>query len=72
MDYLPIQASAIPSERVFSSSSETMTKRQNRISPVFTKGWMTSMAQMAVDVDDDDVIDHIIGVIGDEEVNVSM
>lgn len=34
MDYLPIQASAVPCERVFSSGSETMTKRRNRISPV--------------------------------------
>jgi hypothetical protein len=33
MDYLPIQASAVPSERVFSSSSETDTVRRNRISP---------------------------------------
>lgn len=34
MDYLPIQASSVPSERVFSSSSETDTKRRNRIHPV--------------------------------------
>jgi hypothetical protein len=34
MDYLPIQASAVPSERVFSSSSETDTKKRNRIHPV--------------------------------------
>ena len=33
MDYLPIQASAVPCERVFSSSAETNTKKQNRISP---------------------------------------
>ncbi|KZT51672.1 hATC-domain-containing protein, partial [Calocera cornea HHB12733] len=33
MDYLPIQASAVPSERVFSSSKETDTKRRNRLSP---------------------------------------
>ena len=50
----------------------------------FMKGWMTSTTQMAVDVDDDDVlamivnnnidhkgldlyIDHVIGVIGNEE-----
>jgi hypothetical protein len=33
MDYLPIQASSVPCERVFSSSSETMTKRRNRIKP---------------------------------------
>jgi hAT family C-terminal dimerisation region len=34
MDYLPIQASAVPCERVFSSSSETYTKKRNRLSPV--------------------------------------
>jgi len=32
MDYLPIQASSVPCERVFSSSAETDTKRRNRIS----------------------------------------
>lgn len=34
MDYLPIQASAVPCERVFSSSVEMDTKRRNRISPL--------------------------------------
>jgi len=34
MDYLPIQASAVPSERVFSSSSETDTKKRKRIHPI--------------------------------------
>ena len=34
MDYLPIQASSVPCERVFSSSAETMTKCRNRISPI--------------------------------------
>jgi hypothetical protein len=33
MDYLPIQPSAVPCERVFSSSAETDTKKRNRISP---------------------------------------
>ena len=33
IDYLPIQASAVPCERVFSSSAETDTKKQDRISP---------------------------------------
>ena len=33
MDVLPIQASAVPCERVFSSSKETMTARRNRIGP---------------------------------------
>jgi hypothetical protein len=32
MDYLPIQASAVPCERIFSSSAETDTKRRNRLS----------------------------------------
>jgi len=32
MDYLPVQASSVPCERVFSSSTETDTKRRNHIS----------------------------------------
>ena len=32
LDYLPIQASAVPCERVFSSSAETDTRWRNRIS----------------------------------------
>ena len=31
MDYLPIQGSAVPCERVFSSAKETMADRRNRI-----------------------------------------
>jgi hypothetical protein len=34
MDYLPIQASAVPCEQVFSSSSKTYMKKCNHISPV--------------------------------------
>lgn len=34
MDYLPIQASAVPCERIFSSSAETDTKKRNRITPI--------------------------------------
>ena len=33
MDVLPIQGSAVPCERVFSSGKETTTARRNRISP---------------------------------------
>jgi hypothetical protein len=33
MDYLPIQASSVPCERVFSSSAETDTKKRNRLKP---------------------------------------
>ena len=31
MDYLPVQATSVPSERVFSSSSKTTTRRRNQI-----------------------------------------
>jgi hypothetical protein len=33
MDILPIQASSVPCERVFSSGKETRSARRNRISP---------------------------------------
>lgn len=33
MDILPIQASAVPCERIFSSSKETVSLRRNRIGP---------------------------------------
>lgn len=33
MDVLPVQASAVPCERVFSSSKETNTMRRSRMSP---------------------------------------
>lgn len=33
MDILPIQASSVPCERVFSSSKETTTARRNKLSP---------------------------------------
>jgi len=34
MDYLPIQATSVACERVFSSAKETDTAKRNRISPV--------------------------------------
>jgi hAT family C-terminal dimerisation region len=33
MDVLPIQASAVPCERIFSSSKETTTNRRNHLGP---------------------------------------
>ncbi|KIJ46214.1 hypothetical protein M422DRAFT_103074, partial [Sphaerobolus stellatus SS14] len=33
VDYLPAQASSVPSERVFSGGGETDSRRRNRISP---------------------------------------
>ncbi|KAF5344011.1 hypothetical protein D9758_012912 [Tetrapyrgos nigripes] len=37
LDILPIQASSVPCERVFSSSSDTDTKKHNHISPELNK-----------------------------------
>jgi hAT family C-terminal dimerisation region len=34
MDYLPIQASSVPCEHVFSSAKETDTVKRNRIHPM--------------------------------------
>ncbi|KAF8494076.1 hypothetical protein F5888DRAFT_1617331, partial [Russula emetica] len=34
MDYLPIQATSVPCERVFLSAKDTDTAKQNRISPI--------------------------------------
>lgn len=34
MDYLPIQATSVPCERVFSSAKETDTNKRNRMSPM--------------------------------------
>ncbi len=34
MDYLPVQASSVPCEHIFSSAAETDTKKRNRLSPI--------------------------------------
>jgi hAT family C-terminal dimerisation region len=34
MDYLPVQATSVPCERVFSSAKETDTNKRNRMSPM--------------------------------------
>lgn len=33
MDYLPIQATSVPCERVFSSAKDTDTAKRNRVNP---------------------------------------
>lgn len=38
MDYLPVQASSVPCERVFSSSGETDTKKRNRLASDLMEG----------------------------------
>ena len=37
MDYIPIQASSVPTEQVFSSAGETDTLKQNHTSPILMK-----------------------------------
>ena len=37
MDILPIQASSVPCERIFSSSKETITARRNGLTPNFVE-----------------------------------
>jgi hypothetical protein len=46
MDYLPIQASSVPCERVFLSSAETDTKRRNRISPLLMEALQMQKFQL--------------------------
>src|SRR5712691_9020140 len=41
MDYLPIQASSVPCERVFSSAKVTYTLKRNRIHPVLMEALQT-------------------------------
>lgn len=41
MDVLPAQASAVACERLFSSSAETCTQRQNRIGPELMEALQT-------------------------------
>src|SRR5229473_1584270 len=41
LDYLPIQASSVPCERVFSSTKETNTLKHNRIHPVLMEALQT-------------------------------
>jgi hAT family protein len=49
MDYLPIQASSVPCERVFSSSAETDTKRRNRINPLLMEALQMLKFQLKKD-----------------------
>jgi hAT family C-terminal dimerisation region len=41
LDYLPIQASSVPCERVFSSAKETDTSKRNRIHPALMEALQT-------------------------------
>ena len=79
MDYLPIQASSVPCEHVFSSSAETDTKKCNCISPMlmemlkfwlkkdrlhFTWQWITPQKDMLHDEDTEDSLSHLVAAEG--------
>src|ERR1700687_5518960 len=42
MDYLAVQATSVPCERVFSSAKETDTAKRNRISPLLMEALQMS------------------------------
>lgn len=64
MDYLPIQASSVPSERVFSSSAETDTLRRNRISPLL----MEALQMVKFAIKHEDAFDFTADLVMSEEV----
>ena len=47
LDYLPIQASSVPSKHVFSSSAETDTKHHNRLRPLLMEALQMLRARLA-------------------------
>jgi len=62
MDYLSIQASAVPCERAFSSSAETDTLRRNRINPILMEA-----LQMLKFAFRNDRLDFSTGLLATEE-----
>jgi hypothetical protein len=63
MDILPIQASSVPSERVFSSGKETMTARRRRISPRL----MESLQILKFSINKDQPLDFTKGFSWEDE-----
>ena len=82
LDYLPIQASSVPSEHVFSSSAKTDMKRRNRIHPVlmealqmfslkqqrlnFMERWAVTEDELEYYVDDDEDAANLLGKLTSE------
>jgi len=77
LDYLPIQASSVPWEHVFSSSTKTNTKRHNWIHPIlmevlqmlslkkqclnFMEGWAVSEDELKYYADDNEDTADLLG-----------
>ena len=62
LDVLPVQASAVPCERVFSSSKETCTDRRNRILPK-----LLEVLQIIKYGRKQDRLDFMDGILANEE-----
>ena len=62
LDVIPIQASAVPCERVFSSSKETDTNRQSSIGPEFME-----VLQMCKYLYRSERLDFMSGLLATEE-----
>ena len=63
LDYLPIQASSVPCERVFSSSKETCTARRSRITPEL----MEALQVLKYHVKQSNSLDFSEGMTAEEE-----
>ena len=66
MDILPIQASAVPCERVFSSAKETMTLRRSRIGPDL----MEALQMLKFSLRNGRFLDFTAGTTKEEELEV--
>ena len=71
LDYLLIQASLVPSKRVFSSSAETDTKRWNWIHPEYyadeDEDSADLIGKLTLQIRDDGIdIDQVIHIVGQD------
>ena len=64
MDILPIPASAVPCERVFSSAKETTTARHGRISPQL----MESLQMLKFSIRNGPSLNFMVGTSREEEI----
>lgn len=74
-DYLPIQGSATPSERAFSSASLTDTKQRNRLAPDTFKALQLLKSayrngHMSASAEAQEYYRTVMSVLGDEDHSV--
>lgn len=66
MDLLPIQGSAVPCERVFSSAKETMTTRRSRIRPEL----MEALQMLKFSLRQSVSLDFMVGTSKEDEIGI--